>query len=285
MSGYPFTEELVEQRLDAYSCLVAERRGRFRLVFLGAIAAGCLFACTESSENGGPAATGGSTSPGSTAGQGGTSNSPSGGSSAVAAGAAGYSPLGTPLPTVDCQHTGDGRTTLTIINHCQAPLQARGSNWTGASLAPGGYTCLDLGSTTDKLSSLRYWGYIGQDPGAGHYTLAEFTLNTDFNDFDWYDISHVDADNLPMAILAVDRPQCRDLSCPESALANCPAVGILRDSSGNVTSCVSPERDNASSPVAVYFDALCADAYAWSGDDAQSMVACAGEDYDVVFCP
>ncbi len=260
---------------DAYPRLVAEPRGRFLLYISGAMAAASLFAC------GGPRGDGGSVAT-PQGGQGSASNPPSGG---VPAGTAGYGSLGTPLPTVDCQRTGDAQTTLTIINHCQAPLEARGSNWAGTTLPAGGYTCLDLGSDTDPLSALRYWGYLGQDPGAEHYTLAEFTLNTDFNDFDWYDISHVDADNLPMAILAVDQAQCRSLSCPQSSLANCPAVGRLRDGSGNVVSCVSPERDNPNSPVALYFDAACADAYAWSGDDAQSMVACAGEDYDVVFCP
>ena len=48
---------------------------------------------------------------------------------------------------------------------------------------------------------------------------------------------------------------------------------------------MSPDRDDPDSPVAQYFDAACADAYSWSGNDAESMAACAGEDYAVVFCP
>ena len=54
-------------------------------------------------------------------------------------------------------------------------------------------------------------------------------------------------------------------------------------------SCVSPARDDPESPVALYFEA-CDDAYAWSGDDQHGtdtspMRACAGEDWDIVFCP
>ena len=46
-----------------------------------------------------------------------------------------------------------------------------------------------------------------------------------------------------------------------------------------------PEPNNPQSPVAQYFDKACPDAYSWSGDDANSVVACAGEDYIIVFCP
>jgi hypothetical protein len=68
-------------------------------------------------------------------------------------------------------------------------------------------------------------------------------------------------------------------------LANCPAVGLVKDSKGNVISCYSPMRDDKNSPVAQYFEMSCKDAYSWSGDDQDSVVACAGEDYDVTFCP
>jgi hypothetical protein len=209
----------------------------------------------------------------------------SGTSTPVPGGATGLGPLDASLPAIDCRTKGDGKTTLTLVNHCNQLLEARGSNWGGKTLASGGFVCLELGSDVETLSSLRYWGYVGEDPGGEHHTLAEFTLNTDFNDFDWFNLSHVDAHNLPMAILPVSMANCRALACPKSLLADCPTVGLYRDSHGTVTSCVSPDRNNASSPVAAYFDAACVDAYSWSGDDAQSMVACAGEDYDVVFCP
>ena len=190
---------------------------------------------------------------------------------------------------VDCRHEGDGTTTLVFVNRCARPLTFAGSDITGATLPPGAFACVDIGSATDELATKRYWGWVGDDPGAERHTLAEFTFNTDFNDFDWYNISHVDAHNLPMSIVPVGRPDCHTLSCPQDFLADCPDVGRVADASGEVVSCVSPARDDPESPVALYFEA-CDDAYAWSGDDQHGtdtspMRACAGEDWDIVFCP
>ncbi|HYP87781.1 MAG TPA: hypothetical protein VEQ59_06500, partial [Polyangiaceae bacterium] len=56
---------------------------------------------------------------------------------------------------------------------------------------------------------------------------------------------------------------------------------------GNLVACVSPDRNNAMSPVAEYFQ-QCDDAYAWSGDDQSQpspVRACAGEDWQISFCP
>jgi hypothetical protein len=186
---------------------------------------------------------------------------------------------------VTCRTTGDGITTLVLVNGCAGPLSVRGSNGVAGELLGGEHLCVELGTALEPLSSLRYWGFMGEDPGSEHYTLAEFTFNTDFHDFDWYNLSHVDAHNLPMQIVPIDTADCRTLTCSTRLLGNCPAEGLYRDSSGTVVACVSPDRNNADSPVAQYFEASCSDAYSWSGDDAESMVACAGEDYDVVFCP
>jgi hypothetical protein len=152
-------------------------------------------------------------------------------------------------------------------------------------LAPGEHACRDVGSATESIPAIRYWGWLGKDPGNERYTLAELTLNTDFDDLDFYNISHVDAHNLPMQVQAVEMPSCRVLTCAESLLAGCPAVGQEKDASGKVVSCFSPNRNDENSVVAQYFEAGCKDAYSWSGDDADSVAACAGEDYDVVFCP
>jgi len=198
-----------------------------------------------------------------------------------------------PLPLDDdypCRAEGDGITTAVFINRCGAPLEVRGSDIEGASLAADSYACRDLGSDVEALSAKRYWGFVGEDPGAEHHTLAEFTFNTDFNDFDWYNISHVDAHNLRMQIVPLDRPDCSTLTCSSPSLLNdCPEVGRWTDAQGTLTSCVSPERDNPTSPVALHFEA-CDDAYAWSGDDQQGddpspVRACAGEDWAIVFCP
>ncbi len=186
---------------------------------------------------------------------------------------------------VTCRATGDGKSTIAFVNQCAGQLSFRGSDIGGGELAPGENACADVGTDVESIPAIRFWGFIGMDPGPEKHTLAELTLNTEFNDFDWYNISHVDAHNLPMQIVAVDMPDCRVLTCAESLLENCPAEGQLRDENGQLISCFSPMRDDPNSPVAQYFEAGCADAYSWSGDDAESVVACAGEDYDVIFCP
>jgi hypothetical protein len=216
---------------------------------------------------------GGKSNPAAGSSQGGTSSGNQGGSSPVQSG------------PVTCPSKGDGKSTISFVNKCQGTLSFRGSDIEGGDLAPGEHACRDVGDTTTEIPAIRFWGFIGMDPGGEKYTLAELTLNTSFNDFDWYNISHVDASNLPMQVVPVDMASCRTLTCAESLLADCPAVGLLKDASGKVISCVSPDRDNPNSVVAQYFEASCKDAYSWSGDDSESVAACAGEDYDVVFCP
>jgi Thaumatin family len=189
-----------------------------------------------------------------------------------------------------CRAEADGKTTAVFINRCASPLEVRGSDIADASVDAGTYACRDLGTDVEELPSKRYWGFIGEDPGGEHHTLAEFTFNTDFNDFDWYNISHVDAHNLTMQIVPLDRPDCATLTCTDPGLlADCPEVGLWTDAEGTLISCVSPDRDNPESPVAAHFES-CDDAYAWSGDDQQGedpspVRACAGEDWAIVFCP
>jgi len=207
------------------------------------------------------------------------------GSAATAPGGAAGDATGGP----DCRVDGDGKTTLVFVNGCSETLTFRGSDIDGGSVPAGAHVCIDIGSDVEALSAKRYWGFLGEDPGAEHHTLAEFTFNTDFNDFDWYNISHVDAFNLPMQIVPVARDQCQSLTCAEDLLPACPEAGRYADDAGNVIACVSPDRNDGNSEVALYFE-QCDDAYAWSGDDANGddpspVRACAGEDWDIVFCP
>jgi hypothetical protein len=188
-----------------------------------------------------------------------------------------------------CAEEGDGTTTLRFANRCAKAVTFRGSDDVSGSLSSGEVACIDIGTATEALSSKRYWGWIGTDPGSGRHTLAEFTFNTDFYDMDWYNISHVDAHNLPLAIVPLARSKCRKLSCPQDFLAGCPEVGRYRNAQGEVVSCVSPERDNPKSAVVLVFEG-CDDAYAWSGDDqagndVSPMVGCEVEDFEIVFCP
>jgi hypothetical protein len=231
----------------------------------------------------GNAGSNGTPSAGSSSTGNGGSTSNGGGNGGSSAGGSGGGGIAT--GPIDCRKPGDGKSTISFINKCQGTLEFRGSKIEGGQLKTGEHACRDVGDTKTEIPAIRFWGYIGEDPGGERYTLAELTLNTSFNDFDWYNISHVDASNLPMSVAAVDMPKCRTLSCPTSLLPNCPAVGLVKDSKGNVISCYSPMRDDKNSPVAQYFEMSCKDAYSWSGDDQDSVVACAGEDYDVTFCP
>jgi hypothetical protein len=245
--------------------------------------AGSASAATTAGTGGVGVAAGGTSiggaSAGSGAGQSSVAGSPASGGEAGGTGGAGMS------GTVSCRAKGDGKSTITMINHCAETLSFRGSDIEGGELAPGEHACRDVGSDVESIPAIRFWGFSGEDPGGEKHTLAELTLNTDFNDFDWYNISHVDAHNLPMQVAPVSMDECRVLTCAESLLADCPIEGQLEDSQGKLISCFSPDRDNPNSTVAKYFEAGCADAYSRSGDDQDSVAACAGEDYDVVFCP
>jgi len=262
---------------------------RALLALLGVSVA--LASCGANVEDGGAPAAGGTSSGGAAASSGG---SPAGGSSSDASGGdsalGGNGSLGGAAPgTADCHDEGDGRTTLAFVNRCRAAVAYAGSDIAGGAIESGQLDCVDIGSDVEALSAKRYWGWIGENPGAEHHSLAEFTFNTDFYDFDWYNISFVDAFNLPLQIVPVARPDCDALTCAEDLLPECPSVGVERDASGAVISCVSPDRNDPESPVALYFE-QCDDAYAWSGDDQQGsdpspVKACAGEDWDIVFCP
>ncbi len=203
--------------------------------------------------------------------------------------------LGTQTQGLGCAVAGDGKTTLRFINRCNTAVVFAGNGgMASGTLAAGAEACRTIGGNTEHMISRRYWGFRqGEDPGAGRYTLAEFGFNEAFagyNSWDWFDVSQVDAQNLPMKIIpyqlgtnTVCANQTR--ACQPNLLPNCPSVGQFKNAAGKVISCVSPERDNPNSAVARYFDAACPQAYSWSGDDAGPMAACNAEDFDVVFCP
>ncbi|HEX2671825.1 MAG TPA: thaumatin family protein [Polyangiaceae bacterium] len=263
--------------------------GFFALTLLVA-GCGSTDAPTTSAAGGGASGGAGNGVAGARGAVGGSGNANGAGGSKSAGGAsnAGGTPSGA-NDTPECAHDADGRTTLVFVNGCSASVSFRGSDIEGGELAPGASRCVDIGSDVEALSAKRYWGFRGEDPGAEHHSLAEFTFNTDFNDFDWYNISYVDAFNLPMRIEPLMRPKCKVLSCPADLLPQCPSVGRFQDSQGDLVACVSPDRNNAMSAVALYFES-CDDAYAWSGDDQKGddpspVRACAGEDFQITFCP
>ncbi|SET60164.1 Thaumatin family protein [Stigmatella erecta] len=199
----------------------------------------------------------------------------------------------TPPPTGNCAVSGDGKTTLRFINQCSFEVNFAGNNITGGLLGAGKEECRTIGSTTEMMLTKRYWGFRkGEDPGFEKHSLAEFGFNEVFYEhksWDWFNLSHVDAHNLPLKIVPYNLPggtTCagQTRSCPMDMLANCPPEGQFRNAAGKVISCVSRDRDNPNSVVARYFDAACSQSYSWSGDDSV-MAACNGEDFDIVFCP
>jgi hypothetical protein len=200
----------------------------------------------------------------------------------------------TPPPsTGNCAVSGDGKTTLRFINQCSFEVNFAGNNITGGLLSSGKEECRTIGSTTEMMLTKRYWGFRkGEDPGFEKHSLAEFGFNEVFYEhrsWDWFNLSHVDAHNLPLKIVPYNLPggnTCagQTRSCPMDMIANCPPEGQFRNSAGKVISCVSRDRDNPNSVVARYFDAACSQSYSWSGDDSV-MAACNGEDFDIVFCP
>jgi len=259
-----------------------------------------LGACGSSGDGSGPssaAGSGGAAAEGGGGRQGGgTGGAPRAGSGGASAGMSGggagagnAAGAGGQAGATECHHDADGVMTLRFVNGCSESLAFRGSDIAGGTLAPAEAACVTLGSALEPLSAKRYWGFVGEDPGAEHHTLAEFTFNTDFNDFDWYNISHVDAHNVPMQIVPVARDSCDTLTCADDFLAGCPEEGKFRDDRGIVVACVSPNRDDGAGAVPLYFES-CDDAYAWSGDDQNGddpspVRACAGEDWDIYFCP
>lgn len=192
-----------------------------------------------------------------------------------------------------CLAPADGNTSLRFINKCSFDISFTGNNITGGVLAPGQESCRTIGSITDHMITKRYWGFRkGEDPGFEHHSLAEFGFNELFyghTSWDWFNLSHVDANNLPLKIVPYEvggGTTCsgQTRSCPMDLLTNCPAEGRLNNAGGQIIACVSHDRDNPNSPVAKYFDAGCSQSYSWSGDDSV-MAACNAGDFDIVFCP
>ncbi|XXY21448.1 RICIN domain-containing protein [Sorangium sp. So ce216] len=191
-----------------------------------------------------------------------------------------------------CLNTQDGNTTLRFINRCAFNVNFAGNNIQGGLLSPSGEACRTIGTNTDHMISKRYWGVReGHDPGDEHRSLAEFGFNEHFSSYtswDWFNLSHVDANNLPLKIVPHEvgggsTCAAQTRSCPMDLLAGCPEVGKLRNPAGEVIACVSHDRDNPNSPVAKYFDAACSQSYSWSGDDS-AMAACNAGDFDIIFC-
>lgn len=179
----------------------------------------------------------------------------------------------------------DGRAQILFHNKCDRDVTfgLMGKHDLG-TLKPGQKREIDLGPDNRGYPALAYYAYHpGQHPGFGHMTLAEFTLNTNFNKMDFYDVSAVDGYNIGMKIVN-GANFCRPAICGGDVLQTCPqSQRIVRN--GQVIACTKfGDRDNPNNPATRHFENKCENAYSWSKDDA-ATVGCTAQDYIVTLCP
>ncbi|MFE5036381.1 thaumatin family protein [Streptomyces sp. NPDC056683] len=179
-----------------------------------------------------------------------------------------------------------------VPDHWDVRLWAR----TGCSFdAAGDGDCLTGGCGHFQCGST--WGEFPS-------TLAEFNLNA-WNGMDFYDVSLVEGNNLPMWINSyggtskdrIDADGCSAAGCTRDANATCPAK-LQRVRDGHVVACLSaclvfntdqtcctgayaarPQCVPSSWPVdsAKVFKAAEPFAYSYVNDDATSVLTCSGE--------
>jgi hypothetical protein len=131
---------------------------------------------------------------------------------------------------------------------------------------------------------------------------VEFTIGTNPNDKDFYDVSLVDGYNVGLGVKALGGyGDCQYAGCVTDLNGNCPAELRVVDS-GSTVACKSacaafnaPEfcctADHATpqtcSPTqySVMFKNACPTAYSYAYDDASSTCTCTGSDYLITFCP
>lgn len=230
---------------------------------------------------------------------------------------------------------------IRIVNKCNQPLNIgiRGDNgspsnggfrlesnsirtvfvpqgWTAGRLwgrtGCGGNNCCETGDCGS--CRLECAGLTGEPD----VTLAEFTLDSNTNGLDFYDISLVDAFNLPMSIEPIlgtfqkgygdSKYNCGAPRCTHDLLQDCPAE--LREvKNGRTVACLSActkfRKDEyccpAGSPFgtpqtcratvyAKHFKQRCSDAYSYAYDDEKSTYTCKSavgrsSGYTVTFCP
>lgn len=189
-------------------------------------------------------------------------------------------------------------TTINVRSQCSYALtacdQAAGTGVTCYALQNGGSHLLDVGSVWEGGL---IWGYPGTDTSQGNLAkpqanLAEFTIGLNGQDF--YDLSNVEAYNLPLEIHPTviagggqpDGLHCGSPSCTIPNLSSfCQAPNYLTGPPGDGCK-------NADGPGTVATDGTrafknaCPSSYSYSQDDANDVYACnLGSDYEVVFCP
>ncbi|KAJ9186627.1 hypothetical protein P3X46_002174 [Hevea brasiliensis] len=218
-------------------------------------------------------------------------------------------------------------TFFTLQNLCSYTIWPGTLSGNGAATLGDGGFVLSPGSSIQLQAppswSGRFWARTGckfDDSGAGKcvtgdcggilkctgggappVTLAEFTIASNHNDKDFYDVSLVDGYNIGLGVKALGGSgDCQYAGCQEDLNGNCPAELQVVDS-GSVVACKSAcEAFNApqfcctgdhSTPqscsptqYSALFKNACPTAYSYAYDDATSTCTCSGSDYLITFC-
>lgn len=206
-----------------------------------------------------------------------------------------------------------------ILNQCNTTLQVGYQTNDGAR---GSTVELAIGQT-HTLPVISNWaGRVWAREGcqvhkcdiagaANPASLAEFKLNNNQKDIDYYDVSFVDGYNLPMRIepqmingldelIKLDARHCRRSECTN--LPTCPKDLQVLDKDGRFVACNSAcskyneekycctgkyntAKACTSNHYANTIKGVCPDSYSYAFDDATSVYGCKASAYQIVFCP
>lgn len=161
----------------------------------------------------------------------------------------------------------------------------------------GGFQQLDV---SNHWPSAAVWGFPGEGNSATctqvrpEADLAEMNIQGGNVD-DFYDISNVNAYNLPLAISLVfiaqgDKPgplHCETVSCNIPNLGSfCQAPNSLTGSPGDGCRNVDGPTSNKPTSGTIPFKNACPDAFSYTTDFTNTGFTCAtGSNYAVTFCP
>jgi hypothetical protein len=180
---------------------------------------------------------------------------------------------------------------INIINQCSQTISGCQSDQTGQVssylLGSGASQLIDVGT---NWPGGVIWGYPGSsaDPtdcnnAKPQADVAEFTINSDQ---DFYDISIVNAYNLPLKIAPTSGTTCASPSCTINNLNSfCVSPNTLTGGPGD--GCYNVDGPNTGSPTpgTTQFATACPGAMSYTSDNSNVYACQAGTNYEVVFCP
>jgi hypothetical protein len=190
-------------------------------------------------------------------------------------------------------------TQINIINQCPQPISGCKSDQTGQ------VTSYPLGSGASQLIDVGtnwpggvIWGYPGSSADSTdcinakpQADLAEFTINV--SNQDSYDISNVNAYNLPLKIAPTSPVQSSGTTCgsPSCTINNlnsfCQSPNTLTGGPGDGCYNVDgPPTTAGPTSGTTPFANACPEAISYSTDTGGKVYGCqTGTNYEVVFCP